>query len=170
MHVHADPVTGAVHVELHVGFFFNHLIEAAFEQAEIEHALRQHADRDLVILVEWIARFEHIHAGQLRIKHSLIHVALRAGEFAAHWEGARDVAGVAFVFATGVNQQQIAVLHLAIAVVVVQHAGVRAAGDDVVVRGRARAVADELVREFGLNVIFMLAGPGSAHCAGVGHR
>ena len=118
-----------------------------------------------MIFVEWFAGFQCVHTGELRVKNSLIHIALRPGEFAVNREGARDVAGVAFVFATGVNQQQIAVLHFAVAVVVVQHAGVRAASDDVVVGRRARAVTNEFVRQLRLDLIFILAGARGVHRA-----
>ena len=48
VHVQAQPVAGAVHVEALVGLLFEHLVEAAREQLQVEHALRQHAHRGVV--------------------------------------------------------------------------------------------------------------------------
>jgi hypothetical protein len=42
VHVHAQPVAGAVHVELQVGLVGDDLIQRAFQQAQVQHALRQH--------------------------------------------------------------------------------------------------------------------------------
>jgi len=52
VHVHAQPVTGAVHVKLKVGALLDHVIHGAHsilvEQTHIQHALRQHLDGGLV--------------------------------------------------------------------------------------------------------------------------
>ena len=42
MHVEAQPMAGAVHVERLVGFTFDQSVDAAVQQAQIDHALHQH--------------------------------------------------------------------------------------------------------------------------------
>jgi hypothetical protein len=42
VHVEAQPVAGAVHVELAVAAGFEHAVEAALEQAQVEEALGEH--------------------------------------------------------------------------------------------------------------------------------
>jgi hypothetical protein len=42
VHVEAQPVAGAVHVELAVAAGFEHAVEAALEQAQVDEALGEH--------------------------------------------------------------------------------------------------------------------------------
>jgi hypothetical protein len=74
-----------------------------------------------------------------------------AAEAAIHREAAGDVGGVAVELAAGVDEEQLAVLHLAVVLDVVQHAGVGAAGDDGAVGRRLAAVAAEFVEQLGLD-------------------
>ncbi len=106
VHVQAEPVPGAVHVEALVGFLLQHRIQAAREELEIEHALREHLHRRVVRLVPGVARAHFVHRRALRGEHQLVDLALRAAVAAVHREGARDVGGVAVELAARVDQQQ----------------------------------------------------------------
>ena len=55
MHVHAQPVAGAVHVEAAVGVGLDDAVDAAGEQPQIDHALREHAHRGFVRRVPGVA-------------------------------------------------------------------------------------------------------------------
>ena len=77
VHVHAEPVAGAVHVELLVRAALEHLVERALAQAEVDEALREHALGDLVVVVELDARPHRVEARELRGEHHLVHVLLR---------------------------------------------------------------------------------------------
>ena len=56
MHVHAQPVAGAVHIELKIGALLDHILQAtelvAVQQTEVQHALRQHLDGGLMRIGE----------------------------------------------------------------------------------------------------------------------
>jgi hypothetical protein len=102
--------------------------------------------------------------------HELVDVLLRAAETAVDRERARDVRRVALVLAAGVDQQQFAVLQLAVVVAIVQHARIGPAGDDRRIRDRLGAVAQELVDELGLDLVLEPAGARGRHRPAVGAR
>ena len=56
MHIHAQPVAGAVHVELKISPLVDHIVQradlVAIEQAQVEHALGQHLDTGFVRIGE----------------------------------------------------------------------------------------------------------------------
>ena len=56
VHVESEPVPGAVHIESLVVAGLDHLVDAALAQAEIDHALRQHAQRGVMRHVPRCAR------------------------------------------------------------------------------------------------------------------
>ena len=107
MHVQAEPVPGAMHVELLVGAGLEHFVERALAQPEVDQALREHALGNLVIVVEGAPGLDRVDAGELRGEHQLVDRLLRAAEPAADRKRARDVRRVALELATGVDQQQI---------------------------------------------------------------
>ena len=147
-----------------------HRVERSLAELEIDDTLRQHALGDLVVVVKRPARLHRVDAGELRREHQLVDVLLRAAEFAADRKRARDVRRVALVLAAGVDQQQVAGLHLAVVVAVVQHAGVGAGGDDRRIRDRLRAGAQEFVRELGLDLVLVPARPRAAPSRGGARR
>src|SRR5690606_37037143 len=168
VHIHAQPVAGAVHVEAAVVAVFQHAVQAAIDEAEVEHALGEHLDGGIVGLVPVRAGAGGLTRGGLGGEHDLIHVALRAGEAAIDREGPGDVGGVAVELAARVDQQQVAVVEALIVFDVVQHAGVGAAGDDAGVGGRLAAGGAEGVQQFGFDLEFVAARAGGAHGAAVG--
>ena len=161
-------MAGAVHVEAAVVAALEHAVEAALEEAEVEHALGEHLHRGVVRLVPVRAGAGGLARGDLGGEHELIHVALRAGEAAVHREAAGDVGRVAVELAAGVDQQQVAVLQALVVVDVVQHAGVGAAGDDAGVGGGLAASGAEGVQQLGLDLVFEAPRAGGAHGAAVG--
>ena len=157
VHVHAEPVAGAVHVERKVGTLFDHVVDAAdfvgIEQADIEHALREHLHCRLVRVVEAVAGFGCSHGRVLARQYEVVQRALRAGEFAVGRKGAGDVAGIAVEFAAGVDEDQVAGMHGRHVGAVVQHAGVGAGGHDRAVRRVLRTAEAELVQQLGIEVV-----------------
>ena len=145
-------MAGAVHVEALVGFLFQHFVEAAGEELEIEHAPRQNAHRRVVRFVPGIAGPDLFDGRGLRREDDFVYLALGGGEALAYRERARDVRGVAGELAAGVDQHQVAGVQRRIVRHVVQHAGIGAAGDDRPVGGEFRAVAAELVQQLGLEL------------------
>ena len=55
VHIQAQPVAGAMHVELLVAAVFQHFVQRSLAQPEIDVALRQHVLRRLVVRVEFRA-------------------------------------------------------------------------------------------------------------------
>ena len=157
VHVHPQPMAGAVHVELLERAGLQHFVERAPAQAEVDVALRKHAFRDLVVIVKVGARPHRLEAGLLRGEHEFVDGLLRPGEAAVDGEGARDVRGIALDSQPASIRMSSPILQLPVVVAVVQNAGIGSAGDDRRVRDRPRAAAQELVRELGLDLIFMPA-------------
>ena len=116
----------------------------AVEQAAVEHALRKHPDRGVVGIALARAGLRHRDRGALRRLDDLVQLALRRAEAAVGGDSARHVAGVTVELAAGIDQAQVAGLQLGIGRRVVQHAGVRARGDDRAVGRPLRAMATEL--------------------------
>jgi len=120
-----------------------------------------------MIVVEIGARPHRVEAGELRREHELVDVLLRSREAATGGKRPRDVRRVAMEFAAGVDQQQFVFLQLPVVVAVVQHARIRAAGDDGRVRHSLRAVPEELVQKLGLDLVFVPADTRALHRAAV---
>ena len=76
VHVHAEPVTGPVHVVLRVGAFLDERVEAALEQAELDQPLGEDAHRGLVRIVPVIAGNDALDGRLLRLEHDLVDLAL----------------------------------------------------------------------------------------------
>jgi hypothetical protein len=87
-------------------------------------------------------------------------------EAAVDRERARDVGGIHAVFATRVDQQQVAVAQRVRVLVVVQDAAVRTAAHDRVIRD-VRLVTVELVQQLRHDLVFRDAGPRRLHRADV---
>ena len=153
VHVEAKPVAGAVHVEALVVARFDHPVEIAANETEIDEALRQDPHRRLVRLVPSRARAHGIDRGVLRCQHQFVDLALRRTEASVHGERARDVGGVAVDLAAGVDQQQIAVA--AAARRSARNAARRRSRrrHDRRVGRRLRALAPELVQELRLDLV-----------------
>src|SRR5881392_42854 len=167
VHVEAQPVPGAVHIEALVGLLLEDFVERSGEKLQVEHALREDANRRVVRLVPGVAGAYFADRRELRREHHLVGVALRRAEPAVHREAARHVRGVAIKLAPGVDQQQLAAAQRRIVEDVVQHAGIRPPGDDRPVRGELRAAAPELVQQLGFDLVLVASRTRRLHRAPV---
>ncbi|MNV39880.1 hypothetical protein D3C71_1314720 [compost metagenome] len=167
MHIHAQPVAGAVHVELEVRALVDHVLRrphlVLVEQAQVQHALRQHGHRGVVRVVEAGTRLGGSHGGILAGQHQVVQRTLGACKCAVGGEGARDVAGVAVQLAARVDQHQLAIAHGGRIGAVVQHAGVRARRHDGAVGRVLRARLAKRVQQLGIEVVFAHILPGAQH-------
>ena len=167
MHVHADPVAGAVHVELKVTAIGDHVLHRTHlvfvEQAHVQQALGQHADTGLVRVGEARPGSGGRHCRLLRGQNQLVQRALRAGEGAVGGEGAGDVAGIAVQLAARVDQYQFTVTDRRGVGPVVQHAGVGPGGHDRAVGRVLRAVLAKLVQQLGVQVKLAHVLPDAQH-------
>ena len=167
MHVHAEPVTGAVHEEAPVRALALELCHATVQQPELHQALGDYPHRRFVRLVPVIAR-THLGDGRtVRFEHDLVDGALLGREAAVDGKRARDVGGVTLVFAAGIHQQQLAAFKRLIVGAVMQDAAVRAAADDGLIGG-VGVVAPELVHELGHHLVLLAAGAAEAHRSHMG--
>src|SRR5439155_701870 len=106
--------------------------------------------------------------GQLRAQHDLVDRALRGGEAPVDGEGTGDIRRVVAPLAAGVDQEQLAVLHLARVLHVVEDARVGPRGDDRGVRVARRALAPEDELERRLHLVLVEPRPRVAHRFDVG--
>ncbi len=167
VHIHAQPVAGAVHIELKVVAVGNHVLHAAHlvlvEQAQVQQTLRKHFHGGVVRIDKSRAGLRCRHSCFLRGQHQVIESSLLPGESAVGGEGAGDVAGVAIELASGIDQHQLAIANQALVGPVMQHAGVCATGHDGAVGRVLRALLTEFVQQFGVQMVFAHFLPGAQH-------
>src|SRR5688572_18117732 len=146
VHVHAQPMAGAVHEELAIRARRFELGNLALEQTQLHQALRDHTHRGLVRLVPVVARLHTLDGGVVGLEHDVVQRALLGREPAVDGKGARDVGGIAIHFATRVYQQQVAIPESRVVLAVMQDAAVGATADDRQV-GKIRVVRAEFVKD-----------------------
>ena len=159
MHVHAEPVAGAVHVERLVRPV---AISWAGSPDRRPSATRPGQPRDdrLWIWSERRARLDRVDRGLLRVEHHLVEPALDLGEMRADRERPRDVRRVAVDLAAGIDEQELPAAIADVVLDVVEDRRVRARADDAAVPGpRAAAAAERLVEQ---RLDLALAAPGRA--------
>ena len=174
MHIHAQPVAGAVHVKLEVGTLVDHVLGGAHlvlvQQPQVEQALRQHGHRGVVRVVEARTGLGGCDGGVLAGQHQVVQRALRGGELAIGRESAGDVAGVAVQLAACVNQHQLPIAHRRGIGPVVEYARIGACCDDGAIGGVLRAAFAEGVQQLGIEVVFTHILPGTQHAGRPLHR
>ena len=162
MHVHAQPVAGAVHIVFHIGAILDQLRRFALEQAKLDHALCQHPHCRIVRVVPVIARLDPGESGLLRGQHQLVDFLLRGAELAIDRKGTGNIRGITLVFRTGIDQHQLFFIEHGIVFGVMQDAGIFAATNDRGI-GPAGAVAAKLIEKFGFQLVFIHAGAAGFH-------
>src|SRR5690554_2240266 len=165
MHVAAEPMARAVHVETAVVARFENGLKAALEQAEIQHALREHFNGGFVRSIPMLAWTGFGPGGVLGCKHELIDVALWPGETAIDRERASDIGGITVEFAARIDQQEIAVLHATVVLDVMQDAGIGTARDDGWIGRPLAAGAAKGVQKLCFDFVLETARTRDAHCA-----
>ena len=163
--IEAQPVAGAVHVQVPVGALLDDAVRLAAQQAQLQQTLHQHAHSGFMHALGGLPRRHHRHRCLLGRQHQLVQGPLLAREAAVDRESAGDVAVVVIAQrAAGVDQQQVAVAQHVVVGGVVQHAGVVAAGDDRTVGGAAGSLLEEVLLDHRLHL--PLAQPRPRHPAG----
>ena len=109
-----------------------------------------------------VADSNRIDCRQVRFEHHLVGCTLGVREAPVHREGARDVGRVSLVFATGIDEQQIAVVQDGLVLTVVQDATIGATAHDGQIRD-VGAPPCELVTQFGLDLVLETAGATKTH-------
>src|SRR6187399_2977372 len=72
MHIHAEPMPGAVHEEFSIGARLFELGELALEQSELEQSLRDDAHRHFMRCIPMIAGLHGCDGGVIRLEHDVI--------------------------------------------------------------------------------------------------
>ena len=168
MHIHTQPVAGAVHVEGLVGFAGDQLIHGTAQQAQLHQAGGDHLHSGFVGGVPVFTGGDFLERRFLGGQHQLVDSLLLGRKGTADREGAGDVAGVAVDLAGGVDQHQIAVFQQRVVLAVMQDAGVFAGSDDRAVGRHLRAALAELVIQLGFQAVLIQSGAAGLHGAYVG--
>ena len=130
VHVHAQPVAGAVHVIGLVRLVLDQILGLAVQDTQFHQSLGQHLDRRFVRFVPVSSRTRTLDSSPLRLQHQVVDGPLGRTEATIDRKGAGDVRGIAVQLTAGVDQHQIAVAQWGGVLDIVQHTGVLAAGDD----------------------------------------
>ena len=163
MDVEAQPVPDAVHVEVAIGAAVNQPLGSPAQQPEIDESARDHFDGCAVGRIPARTGADHRQGRLLRGQYHVVDRPLPAAEAAADGKTARDVGGVATVFAAGVNQHQVAPAQSRRVARVVHGAGPCSSGDDARIGRGPGAVTRELVEQLGLELILVQPGATLAH-------
>src|SRR5688572_9664830 len=164
VHVEAEPMARAVHVERLERLLRDELLDPPLEHAEPDQPLDQHVERRVVHVVEARAGAHGGDGRLLRREHDVVDLALGGREALAHRERAGDVGGVAVDLRAGIDEQELAVVEPRLVLGVVEDGPVDPAGDDRVVAGRARAAGAEDVVDQRLDLVLVEAGTGRLEC------
>ena len=160
MHIEPQPVASAVHVEMAVGPLLDHPLHRARQQSQVEQACHQHPQGRVMHPLGGESRRHRGHRRFLGRQDQLVQGPLLTAEAAIHRKGAGDVAVVVIrQRATGVDQQQIAVVQRGPVGGVVEHAGVVAAGHDRAVGRPAGALLQEVLLDHRLHLALEEARP-----------
>ena len=78
MHVHAEPVTRAMHVIAPIRALLDYLLGRSMQNSELTHAVNQHAQSNFVRIVEMRARLDRVDRLELCVEHDFVQAALQA--------------------------------------------------------------------------------------------
>ena len=76
MHIQAEPVAGAVHVQMAVGPLFNQTVHITEQEAEVHQTLHQHPQGGVMHLLRRRARLHHSHGRLLGGEHQAVQLPL----------------------------------------------------------------------------------------------
>ncbi len=113
-----------MHVKAFVRATFKRLVQAHFQQLQIDQTLRQYFHRGIVRVIETRTRLGGLNRCVLCIQHHFIHSLLGLAELSVHRKGTGDIGCVAIQLATCINQQQVTVAHFGVVGPVMQHTGI----------------------------------------------
>ena len=165
VHIQAQPVARAVHVEVAVGPLLDDSVQRTRQQAQFQQPLHQHPHSRVVHALRRAARRHRRHRRHLGRQHQLVEGPLFAAETAIDRKGAGDVAVVVVAQgAAGIDQQQVAIPQGGAVGGVVQHAGVVAAGHDRAIGRAAGPLLQKVLLDHRLHLPLPEARPG--HLAG----
>ena len=94
MNIQAEPMAGAVHVEMAVRALFNQAIHIPLQETEAHQTLHQNAHGRVVHTLSGLTRSHTVNRGLLRSQHKAVELTLLAAEATIHRERSRDVAVV----------------------------------------------------------------------------
>ena len=170
MHIQPQPVAQAVHEIRSVRIFSNQGVDIPFQDPEPDQTGNHDAHHFAGHFLHGSPRTIQFERCLKGFENNVVNRALCRREFTVHREGTGDVPRIALIFATGVNQHQIAVAQRTFVFGVVQNAAVFPAADNGVVGGIARAVAVKFVVNFAFQLVFEHPGTAFLHGAGVCQR
>ena len=167
MHVHSEPVAGAVEIELAIPPEGDGVVDGSWQQLEIHHPFGEDPDRDGMhfgIRKPRLAGVDHRFLGG---EHEFVDGTLWGCEGAVDREGTGDVGREVPDLGGSVDEEQVPVLHLTIVLHVVEDAGVIARGHDRGVSLANRPKRPEGELHGSLHVVFGQTRPGEADCFGM---
>ena len=165
MDIEAQPMAGAMHVEVAVGPLLDDPVHLTAEQAKVHQALDENPNGGVMDRFSGLPGSHNSHRGFLSGQHHLVEGALLRAEATVDREGARDVSVVVVVQgATGVDQKQIAVVQHRVIRRVMQNTGVIPAGNNRAIGRTSRPLLKEVLLDHPLHLA--LIQPGARHLTG----
>ena len=170
MHIHAQPVAGAVHIIFRVIAIFDQLRQFALEQAELEQTFGQCFHRRMVRIIPVVARPDLFYRLVLGGQHHIINFFLGFTVTAIHRKAAGNIRRITAEFRARINQHDVTVAHRFIVLGVMQNTAIGTTADNRRV-GPAGAIAVEFIEQLGLQLIFIFTRTAGFHGINMGlHR
>src|SRR5688572_8600068 len=104
MHIHSQPMAGAMHEEGAIRAITNEIRDFPLQQTKLHQALSDDLDRSIVRIIPVVPWASLLDRGILRFQDNLVHSSLFRRESSAHGEGPRNVRGVELVLTPRVDQ------------------------------------------------------------------
>src|SRR5258708_5531829 len=104
VHVQAEPMPGAMHVEALVILGLDHFFDGAVAQPQIDESSSESLHRSIVRFIPAIARLHGRNRRRLRCQDQFVDVLLRAAEFSAYGKSPRHIRGISVQLATCVDE------------------------------------------------------------------
>ena len=134
VHIQAQPMATLVRIETAVTAAGQDLGMGAHQQPQRQQTIDQHLHRGRMQRIPWRTRPGQGNGRGLRPFDQVIQLTLLGRETAIDREGAGDVGGIATVFGTGIDQDQLAIGGNRIVGHIVQHTGIAAGADNRAIR------------------------------------
>ena len=162
MDVQSKPMRCAVHVVGFVCPVLDDAVDTSLEDAKVDKSLDERSECGVVDCAELYPGGDDVDGLPLRFQYDVIDAALLWGEPSAYRPRAGNVRSIVLDFGSGVDEEEVAVPHLAPVLDVVEDARVLAGCDDGRVAVSRGSEPAKLAFQRGLDVVFPQARAGLA--------
>ena len=168
VHIHPQPMSGFMHVELAVRERLYQFVDLTTQKTELNETGCQYFHCSLMRLIPVIAWLSRLNRCVLRIERQLVQCPLRLTETTVRWERTGNIRSVVIQLAASINKHQLAIINDVIVTRVVEYAAVVARADNRRIGRPATACRHENLHNLSFQLILAHPRTHSLHSTGVG--